>query len=175
MISQHFPLQIFLLIWEDENCGPERENFLPGFPSSPFSLLCQTVENTVFHPIFLPMFSIISIFTPTKHSARELVSNYRFLDKIVMFSLNNHLLLLFYYLTYPPTHHLLPTTHNIHHTTSLFLSIFLIFQNNTFSSSWPNFLLSNSNTVFGWGENKKDGKYRVENTSVFHCLAKEEK
>ena len=92
-----------------------------------------------------------------------------------MFYLNNHLLLLFYYLTYPPTHYLLPTTHNIHHTTSLFLSIFLIFQNNTFSSSWPNFLLSNSNTVFGWGENKKDGKYRVENISVFHCLAKEEK
>ena len=70
VLSQHFPLQIFLPIWEDENCGPGRENFLPGFPSSPFSLLCQTVENTVFHPIFLPMFSILSIFTPTKHSVR---------------------------------------------------------------------------------------------------------
>ena len=65
-------LQIFLLIWEDENCGPGRENFLPGFPSSPFSLLCQTVKNTVFHPIFLPMFSILSIFTPTKHSGSVL-------------------------------------------------------------------------------------------------------
>ena len=91
-----------------------------------------------------------------------------------MFSLNNHLLLLFYYLTYPPTHYLLPTTHNIHHTMSLFLSIFLIFQNNTLSSSWPNLLLSNSNTVFGWSENMEDGKHRVKN-SVFHCLAKEGK
>ena len=78
VLSQHFPLQIFLLIWEDENCGPRRENFLPGFPSSPFSLLCQTVENTVFHPIFLPMFSILSIFTPTKHSVKVMV-NFRYL------------------------------------------------------------------------------------------------
>ena len=28
------------------------------------------MENTVFHPIFLPMFSILSIFTPTKHSVK---------------------------------------------------------------------------------------------------------
>ena len=71
VLSQHFPLQIFLPIWEDENCGPGRENFLPGFPSSPFSLLCQTVKNTVFPPIFLPLFSILSIFTPTKHSVKQ--------------------------------------------------------------------------------------------------------
>ena len=59
---------IFLLIWEDENCGPRRENFLPGFLSSAFSFFCQTVENTVFHPIFIPLFSILTIFIPTKHS-----------------------------------------------------------------------------------------------------------
>ena len=32
--------------------------------------------------------------------------------------------------------------------------------------------------MFGWGENRKDGKQREENrveNSVFHCLAKEEK
>ena len=29
-------------------------------------------------------------------------------------------------------------------------------------------------TVFGWSENREDGKHRVEN-SIFHCLAKERK
>ena len=34
------------------------------------------------------------------------------------------------------------------------------------------------NTVFGWSENREDGKYREENrveNSIFHCLAKERK
>ena len=34
------------------------ENFLPGFPLPLFSLHCQTVENSVFHSIFLFIFSI---------------------------------------------------------------------------------------------------------------------
>ena len=41
--------------------------------------------------------------------------------------------------------------------------------------SLPTFL---SNTVFGWGEFREDGKHRKENSvknSVFHCLAKEGK
>ena len=58
---EHFLFRLFLLIWEEKICGPGRENFLPGFPSSLFSLVCQTVENTVFHSIFLPMFSILPI------------------------------------------------------------------------------------------------------------------
>ena len=61
----------FLMIWEDKKCGPWRENFLPGFLSSPFSFPNQTVENSVFHPIFLPLFSILPVFTPTKHSLSE--------------------------------------------------------------------------------------------------------
>ena len=58
-----FPLRLFLLIWGDEICGPERENFLPGFSS-----LSQTVENTVFHSVFHSMFSIPPKITTTKHS-----------------------------------------------------------------------------------------------------------
>ena len=37
---------------------------------------------------------------------------------------------------------------------------------------------SETNTVFGWGDNREDGKQREENraeNSVFHCLAKEGK
>ena len=78
---------LFLPIWEEKICGPGRENFLPGFPSSLFSLVCQTVENIVFHSIFLsifsilpkftPIFSILPKFTPIKHSvkARKCVVN----------------------------------------------------------------------------------------------------
>ena len=55
---EHFLSSLFLPIWEDEFCGPRRENFLLRFPSSQFSFFCKTVENTVFHPIVLPMFSI---------------------------------------------------------------------------------------------------------------------
>ena len=51
------------------------ENFFLGFSSSIFSSLCQIVENTIFHPIFLPMFSILPKFIPTKHSVRDILSN----------------------------------------------------------------------------------------------------
>ena len=65
---EHFLFRLFLLIWEEKICGLGRENFLPDFPSSLFSLVCQIVENTVFPYIFLLMFSILPKFTPTKHS-----------------------------------------------------------------------------------------------------------
>ena len=67
---EHFLFRLFLPIWEEKICGPGRENFLLGFPSSLFSLVCQIVENTVLHSIFLPMFSILPKFTPTKHSVK---------------------------------------------------------------------------------------------------------
>ena len=70
---EHFLFRHFLLIWEEKICGPVRENFLPGFPSSLFSLVCQTVENTVFHSIFLPMFSILPKFTQTKHNVKDII------------------------------------------------------------------------------------------------------
>ena len=68
-------LWLFLLIWEEEICGFSRKKFLPDFLFSIFSSFCQTVENTVFYPIFLPMFSILSRFTPTKRSVNFL--NYK--------------------------------------------------------------------------------------------------
>ena len=70
VLWQHFSLLLFLLIWEDQNCGPGRENFLPGFLSFPFSFPNQTVKNNIFHPIFLSLFSILPVFTPTKHTLR---------------------------------------------------------------------------------------------------------
>ena len=67
-ISHHFSLLIFLPIWEDKKSGPRREKFLPYFLSLLFSFLNQTVENNILHPIFLSLFSILPIFTPTKHN-----------------------------------------------------------------------------------------------------------
>ena len=61
---------LFLPIWEEKICGPGRENFLPGFPPFLFSLYSQTEENSVFYPIFLPIFSILPKFHPTKNSVR---------------------------------------------------------------------------------------------------------
>ena len=88
---EHFLFRLFLPIWEKKICEPGRENFLPDFPSSLFSLICQTVENIVcqtvknivFHSIFsilpklTPIFSILPKFTPIKHSvkARKCVVN----------------------------------------------------------------------------------------------------
>ena len=66
-ILHHFSLPIFLPIWEDKKCGLRRENFLPCFLYLLFSFLNQTVENDIFHPIFLSLFSILPVFTPTKH------------------------------------------------------------------------------------------------------------
>ena len=54
---QHFSLLLFLPIWEDQNFGPRRENCHPGFLSFAFSFPSQIVENSIFHPIFLPLFS----------------------------------------------------------------------------------------------------------------------
>ena len=44
------------------------ENFLPYFMSLLFYFLNQTVENNIFHLIFLSLFSILPVFTPTKHT-----------------------------------------------------------------------------------------------------------
>ena len=46
-------------------------HFLPGFLSSPFSLPNQTVENNIFHIIFLSLFSILLVFIPNKHSPKD--------------------------------------------------------------------------------------------------------
>ena len=45
-----------------------RDYFLPYFLSLLFYLLNQTAKNTIFHPIFLSLFSIILVFTSTKHT-----------------------------------------------------------------------------------------------------------
>ena len=68
---EHFSLHSFPPDLGGWDLWPGRENFLPGFPSSVFFTLYQTVENTVFHPLFFPMFSILSKINPTKHSVRN--------------------------------------------------------------------------------------------------------
>ena len=45
-----------------------RDYFPPHFLSLLFSLLNQTVKNIIFHLIFLSQFSILPIFTTTKHT-----------------------------------------------------------------------------------------------------------
>ena len=70
VLGENFLSWLFLPIWEEKICGPGRENNLPGFPLLLFSPACQTVENTVFLSIFLPMFSIPPKFTSTKHSVK---------------------------------------------------------------------------------------------------------
>ena len=49
------------------------ENFLPGFPLPLFSPHCQTVENSVFHSVFLPIFSIPPKIYPIKHNVKEAI------------------------------------------------------------------------------------------------------
>ena len=44
------------------------ENFFPHFLSLLFSFLNQIVENAIIHPIFFSLFSILIVFTPTKHT-----------------------------------------------------------------------------------------------------------
>ena len=63
-----FLRRFFLLIWGDEICGPERENFLLSFSLSLFSFLFQIVKNTVFHSIFHSIFSILPKIISTKYS-----------------------------------------------------------------------------------------------------------
>ena len=71
-ISTHFSLPIFLPVWEDKKSGPKRENFLSYFLSLLLSFLNQTVKNSIFHPIFPSLFSILPVFTPTKHTLRNI-------------------------------------------------------------------------------------------------------
>ena len=53
-----------------KNLWARERKFSPGFPPFLFSLYSQTEENSVFYPIFLPIFSILPKFHPTKHSVR---------------------------------------------------------------------------------------------------------
>ena len=64
-----FPL-VFLPIWEEKILWAWRENFLHHFLFLLFSLLNQTRENSIFHPIFLSFFFILPVFIPTKRGLR---------------------------------------------------------------------------------------------------------
>ena len=87
-----FSLQAFPPDLGGKNLWAWRENFLPGFPSSLFYFVCQTVENTVFHSIFLPRFSILPKFTLTKHSVNLKVVNYSLRPTLfVLFEKSNFL------------------------------------------------------------------------------------
>ena len=44
------------------------DNFFPHFLSLLFSFLNQIVKNAMIHPIFFSLFSILIVFTPTKHT-----------------------------------------------------------------------------------------------------------
>ena len=71
VLLQHFFLHIFLPIRENKKSGHRRENFFPCFLSHIFSFPNQTMENNIFHHIFLSLFSIFPIFTPTKHNLKS--------------------------------------------------------------------------------------------------------
>ena len=83
-ISHHFSLLNFLSIWENKKSGPRRENFLPHFLSLLFSFLNQTVENNIFHPIFLSLFSILPVFTPTKNTLNSNIGRENIFSKGVV-------------------------------------------------------------------------------------------
>ena len=63
----------FLPTWKDKKSGSRRENFISYFLSLLFSFLNQIVENNIFHLIFFSLFSIFPIFTPTKHSLKDIL------------------------------------------------------------------------------------------------------
>ena len=67
-IIQHFFLSIFLQNWEDKKMWARRDYFPPYFLYFLFSLLNQIMKNAIFHYIFLCIFSILPVFTPTKHT-----------------------------------------------------------------------------------------------------------
>ena len=56
-----------------------RDYFPPHFLFLLFSLLNQTVKNTIFYPIFLSLFSILPIFTLTKYTLKKicLINTYK--------------------------------------------------------------------------------------------------
>ena len=67
LFSPHFPPKPN---WEDKKRWVWSEKFPPYSLSLLFSLLNQTMENAIFHHIFLFLFSILPIFTPTKHTLK---------------------------------------------------------------------------------------------------------
>ena len=51
-----FSLQVFLQIWEEKKMWAQRENFSSSFPTFLFSFSKRTVENSIFHHIFHPLY-----------------------------------------------------------------------------------------------------------------------
>ena len=72
----YYPHHLFSLVflpnWEDKIMWAWRDYFPHHFLFLLFSLLNQTRENSIFHPIFLSFFSILPVFTPTKRGLREI-------------------------------------------------------------------------------------------------------
>ena len=62
----NFPLKL-----GGQKMWARRDYFPPYFLSLLFSLLNQTMENVIFHHIFLSLFSIFPFFTPTKHNLKS--------------------------------------------------------------------------------------------------------
>ena len=77
-ISKHFSLHIFLPILEDKKSGPKRENFLFYFSSS----IKQWKTR------FSILFSILLVFTPTKHTLRDYIRLSFLLWLLFLFSNN---------------------------------------------------------------------------------------
>ena len=77
-ISKHFSLLIFLPILEDKKSGPKRENFLFYFSS----LIKQWKTR------FSILFSILLVFTPTKHTLRDYIRLSLLLWLLFLFSNN---------------------------------------------------------------------------------------
>ena len=63
-----FPL--FTPIWRDCILKGEERKFVGPPLFSPPPPLNQIVKNSIFHPIFLSLFSILPVFTPTNHTLK---------------------------------------------------------------------------------------------------------
>ena len=58
-------------------------NFSPKFSTLLFSIQCQTEENPLFHPIFLPIFFTLLKIHPTKYSVRERERSDRAMEAVI--------------------------------------------------------------------------------------------
>ena len=61
----------------------QERNFSPGFSTLLFCIQCQTEENPLFHPMFLPIFSTILKIHPTKHRVRERERSDRTMEAVI--------------------------------------------------------------------------------------------
>ena len=84
--SAHFSSLDFPPDLGGKNWWARERNFSPGFPSLAFSTLYQTVENSLFHPIFPHIFSTPPKICPTKHTVNAVVATFP-LDISVFLSL----------------------------------------------------------------------------------------